>query len=111
MIFFRGWGSLVFFLLFVWLIVAMLAMYQLHLMPAAGAGKVADNVSFWQVLALTLLLHAGGIFLISRYRERVRPGVDSFSGVPMRYWPMLLLILSAVSLGVSFLGANAPSLG
>ena len=93
MIFFRGWGWIVFFApLLIWTILLFLSSDHKDVLPSNF-----DIVAYWAG-ALALALTAVLLWFISRYRSRVvAPGHDHFSYIPLKYW---VYVLAAAAVGV-----------
>jgi len=99
MIFFRGWGSLVFFVPFIWIFILV------GIMIGTGtyepdAAKL--NVMMYRGAALALTLSAVTLWFICNYRSRVAPGRDEFSFIPMKYWTWVVLAGAVVVLALSY---------
>ncbi len=99
MIFFRGWGSLVFFVPFFWIFVLVgVGIGTGYYEP--DAAKL--TVVMYRGAALALALSTATLWGICRYRSQVAPGRDEFSFIPMRYWTWVALAGAFVVFALSF---------
>ncbi|MFB3886238.1 MAG: hypothetical protein ACE144_13515 [Thermodesulfobacteriota bacterium] len=105
MLFWRGWGILVFVATFGWLFILMGIVIAggSHEPDAAKAAADTDRL-----FALSFLLSAATVFLLARYREKTPgkvvdprtgqihliPHVDEFMFIRMKYWTFALLAIS-----------------
>jgi hypothetical protein len=82
MLFWRGWGHLVFFVPFAWIfvLVGVLIGSNYHEPDEAKAEAMVYRAG-----GLALALAAVTLWIISHYRSRVAPGRDEFSFIPMKY--------------------------
>jgi hypothetical protein len=99
MLFWRGWGILVFFRPFVWIFILLGVLLGSGSQPDPAKAAAAVDRMF----ALAFALSAATVLFIARYRERTAPKRDDFMFIPMKYWPWLL--------GVAALGFVAPPAG
>jgi hypothetical protein len=99
MIFWRGWGILVFFIPFLWIFILIAV--------ALGSGAyepdpVKAAVDIDRMFALAFVLAAATVFPIARYRERTAPKRDDFMFIPMKYWTWVLTVVALGFLVASF---------
>jgi hypothetical protein len=102
MIFWRGWGILVFIVTFAWMFIA------IGLMISSGSyepdeAKAAADID--RLFALCLILSAASVFFMARYRDKTPskvfdsatgqthlvPHVDEFMFIRMKYWTPILV--------------------
>ena len=106
MIFWRGWGILVFLVTFGWifLLIGIMIATEYHEPDEAKGAAVTDLI-----FALALILSAASVFLLTRYRDNTPgkvvdpatgeihlvPHADEFMFIPMKYWTYVLVAFSA----------------
>ena len=87
MLFWRGWGILVFVVPFAWIFVLIGVVIGMDY-HEPDPGKVA--VMIYRLGALAFALAAVTLLAVERYRSRAAPGADDFAFIPMTYWPWLV---------------------
>jgi len=106
MLFWRGWGFLVFFGTFAWifLLIGIMIAMDYHEPDEAKGAAVTDLL-----FALAFILSAASVFLLARYRENhpgkvvdpstgeihLVPHVDEFMFIRMKYWTYVLVACAA----------------
>ena len=101
-VFWRGYGILVLFAPLVWMLLAVLVMvfsgyHEPDNMKAAAA--------VYRVGAAGLALATVNLWLVVRWRERVAPGVDQFTFIPMKYWTPAIALCALAAFVASFVPA------
>jgi hypothetical protein len=81
----RGWGWMAFFLPIIPFIACLAVGEPLH-------------VQMGLIGAVSLVISAVLLGLISRYRERRMPDIDHLYFVPMKYWPYVYVVGAVASL-------------
>ncbi len=98
-VFWRGWGILVFFIPVVWLIAVLLGVV---LSEWHEPDTLKAMAMIYRLCAAAIAAATVNLWLIVRYRERTAPGVDSFIFVPMRYWTYVVALFVPILLVLSF---------
>ena len=113
MIFWRGWGILVFIVTFAWIFTAIGILISSGFHEPDEAKATAD---IYRLFALCLIVSAACVFFLARYRDNT-PGkvVDSATGqthlvqhtdefmfIRMKYWTHILVAFSVVMFVKSF---------
>lgn len=98
-LFWRGWGHLVFFVPFAWFFILIGIMIGLdyHEPDPVEAGR-----GVYRLGALALALATVTLWAVSRYRSRVAPGADEFTFIPMKYWTYVIAAGAIALLVASF---------
>jgi len=108
MIFWRGWGILVFLVTFAWMFI-LIGIMILSGSYEPDEAKAAADID--RLFALSLALSAASVFFLARYREKAPgkvvdprtgqidlvPHTDEFMFIRMKYWAH---ILAAFSIGM-----------
>ncbi len=108
MIFWRGWGILVFIITFVWIfiLIGIMIAAEFYEPDAVKAAVYTDRL-----FSLSFILSAISVLFLSRYRDRkpyevvdpstgkidLVPHTDEFMFIPMKYWTY---IIAAISVGI-----------
>ena len=113
MIFWRGWGILVFIVTFAWIFIA------IGIMIASGSyepDEAKATADIYRLFALSLILSAASVFFLGRYRDKrprkvvdsatgqthLIPHTDEFMFIRMKYWTHILVAFSIVMVIKSF---------
>ncbi len=113
MLFWRGWGILVFFIPIVWIFIAIGIMISSGSYEPDEAKATAD---IYRLFALCLIVSAACVFFLARYRDKTPgkvvdpstgqihlvPHVDEFMFIRMKYWTHILVGFSVVLFIKSF---------
>lgn len=102
-VFWRGWGILVLFVPLVWLLVA--ALFPVLVLGYHEPDRLRAAAMVYRSGAAGLALATVTLWLVVRYRERVAPGVDQFTFIPMKYWTPVIAFGAIVSFVASFVPA------
>ena len=113
MLFWRGWGILVFVVTFAWIfiLIGITIAAESHEPDESKAAAFTDRL-----FAVSLILSAATVFLLARYRDnrpgkvvdpatyetRLVPHVDEFMFIRMKYWAHILAALSIAMFIKSF---------
>ncbi len=106
-VFWRGYGILVLFvplfaLLGTALLMVALGYYEPDRMKAAAA--------VYRLGAAALALATVILWAVVRWRNRVAPGVDQFTFIPMKYWTPVIALGALASFIASFVPAALTAL-
>ncbi len=113
MLFWRGWGILVFIVTFAWIFIA------IGIVISSGfhePDEAKATAYIYQLFALCLILSAACVYFLARYREKTPrkvvdpstgqidliPHTDEFMFIRMKYWAHILIAFSAVMSVKSF---------
>ena len=101
-VFWRGWGILVLFAPLLWLLVVLLVMVfsGYHEPDEAKAAAM-----LYRLGAAGLALATITLWIAVRWRERVKPGVDQFTFIPMKYWTPVIALGALACFVASFVPA------
>ena len=105
MIFWRGWGILVFIVTFAWIFIAIGIMISTGSYEPDEAKAAAD---IDRLFALSLILSAASVFFLAQYRDKnpskvsdpatgqiyLIPHADEFMFIRMKYWTHILVAFS-----------------
>jgi hypothetical protein len=102
--FWRGWGILVFFVPFVWIfiLVGVMIGWDYYEPDPAKAAAMA-----YRLVALALALATVTLWAISRYRSRVAPSRDEFTFIPMKYWTWVVAAGALAAVVASFFATGS----
>lgn len=98
-VFWRGWGIWVLFVPLFWIFVAVLTPV---FMGYHEPDSMKASAMIYRLAAAGLAVATVNLWLMVRYRERVAPGVDQFTFVPMKYWTPVIALLAAAAVVASF---------
>ncbi len=104
MLFWRGWGILVFFIPFLWIFIL------IGVLIGSGAYEpdpVKAAAGTDRLFAFAFALASASVFLIVRYRARKGLNYDDFMFIPMKYWPWLLGLAALALVVASFVAVGA----
>ncbi|MBI3702465.1 MAG: hypothetical protein HY244_01115 [Rhizobiales bacterium] len=101
-VFWRGYGILVLFVPLIWMLVAALAPV---FMGFHVEGHDAVAAAIYRSFAAGLALATVNLWLVVRWRERVAPGVDQFTFIPMKYWTPVIALFALAAFVASFIPA------
>ena len=106
-VFWRGWGILVLFVPLIWLLVGALTpvFLDVHVEDHELAAALVYRTG-----AAALALATVTLWLVTRYRERVAPGVEQFTFIPMKYWTPVIALGALAALVASFVPAALQAL-
>ena len=113
MLFWRGWGILVFVVTFAWIFIAIGIMISSGFYEPDEAKATAD---IYRLFALCLIVSAASVFFLARYRDNTPskvvdsstgeihlvPHVDEFMFIRMKYWTHSLVVFSVLMFIKSF---------
>lgn len=98
-VFWRGYGILVLFVPLFALFGAVLLMVALGYHEPDEAKAAA---MIYRMGAAALAVSTGILWAVVRWRERVAPGVDEFTFIPMKYWTPVIGLCALAALVASF---------
>jgi hypothetical protein len=104
MLFWRGWGILVFFVPFLWIFILA------GVLIGSGAYEpdpVKASAAIDRLFALAFALAGASVFLIVRYRARKGINYDDFMFIRMKYWAWLLGLVALGLVVASFVAVGA----
>ncbi len=101
-VFWRGWGILVLFAPLVWMLVAVLVPVFMGYHEPDHARAAA---MVYRTGAAGLAIATLNLWLVVRWRERVAPGVDQFTFIPMKYWTPVIALFAVAAFVASFVPA------
>jgi len=106
-VFWRGWGILVLFVPLFWLLASVFVpiVLDVHLEDSRQAAAMVYRTG-----AAARALATVTLWLVTRYRERVAPGVDQFTFIPMKYWTPVIALFALAAFVASFVPAALTAL-
>ena len=113
MLFWRGWGILVFIVTFAWIFIAIGIVISSGFHEPDEAKATAD---IYRLFAVCLIVSAACVFFLARYRDNTPgkivdpatgqidlvPHTDEFMFIRMKYWTHILIAFSVVMFVKSF---------